>query len=260
MVDNNDSLYREVEEEIRRERMAKLWDKYGVYVVGLTALLLAAIGGYQLWQGRQASLANDGGALYNDAAKMLADGKTDEALKAYQTLADGGHRGYATLAALQTAGADLKAGKSDAAEAQFEAIAKDSTADPLLKNFAILQAASLRLGKADLPEMRNRLNDLIADGSPWRFSARELLGLAAYKAGDIVAATQEFDRILSDRGAPEGVAARVRVIMGTIMAQTLAKVPAPGTPAPETKAGETKPADAGAAPDNKADQKEPPKP
>jgi len=248
MVDKNDSLYREVEEEIRRERMAKLWDKYGVYVVALGALLLAGIGGYQLWQGRQATLANEGGALYNVATRDLAAGKSEEALKMYQTLAEGGHRGYATLALLQEAGADIKAGKPDDAEAKFDKIAKDSTADPLLKNFAALQAASLRLGKADLPEMRNRLNDLAADGNPWRFSARELLGLAAYKAGDIVAATKEFDRILSDTGAPEGVAARVRVLMGTIMAQTLAKVPDPtaAPPAPaaaDGKAGEAKPAD-----------------
>ena len=242
MVDKNDSLYREVEEELRRERIAKLWDKYGVYVVGLVALLVAGIGGHQLWQGRQQTLAAEGGALYESAARLSTEGKTAEALKAYETLADGGHRGYAALAALQSAGADLKAGKQDEALAQFEKIAKDSTSDPLLKSFATLQAASLRLGKADLPEMQNRLNDLAADGNPWRFSARELLGMAAYKAGDIVAATKEFDRILSDPLAPQGVAARVRVLMGSIMAQTLAKAPAAATggepaaaPAPDAK-------------------------
>jgi hypothetical protein len=243
MVDKNDSLYREVEEELRRERMAKLWDKYGVYVVGLVVLLVAGIGGHQLWQSRQQTLAAEGGGLYESAVRLSTEGKTDEALKAYETLADGGHRGYATLATLQSAGADLKAGKQDEALAQFEKIAKDSTSDPLLKSFATLQAASLRLGKADLPEMQNRLNDLAADGNPWRFSARELLGMAAFKAGDIVAATKEFDRVLSDPLAPQGVAARVRVLMGSIMAQTLAKVPAgamgggepAAAPAPDAK-------------------------
>jgi hypothetical protein len=252
MVDNNDSFYREIDEEVRRERMARFWDKYGLYVVGLFAIFLASIGGYQLWQSRQATLANEGGTIYNDAARLLADGKTDEALKSYETLAEGGHPGYATLAALQAAGADMKAGKSDAAVAQFDKVAKDSTTDPLLKSFAVLQAASLRLGKADLQEMQNRLNDLAADSNPWRFNARELLGIAAYKAGDIVAATKEFDRILSDQGAPRGVAARVRVLMGTIMAQTLAKVPtaSTATPAPagpDVNAGDT-PKDGAAAP------------
>lgn len=255
MVDKNDSLYREVEEELRRERLAKLWDKYGVYFVGLVALLLAGIGGHQLWQSRQATLAAEGGVLYEQAVKLTTDGKSDEALKAYETLADGGHRGYATLATLQAAGADLKAGKLDEAQAQFDKVASDATADPLLKNFATLQAAGLRLGKADLPEMKNRLNALAADGNPWRFNARELLGLAAYKSGDIVAATQEFDRVLSDPGAPQGVLARVRVLMGSIMAETLAKVPKPAADAAPAASDSKAAADAGTKDDKAKDDK-----
>jgi hypothetical protein len=251
MVDKNDSLFREIEEELRRERLAKFWDKYGVYVIGLGAAILAAIGGYQLWHGRQVALANEGGTLYESAVRLTGEGKTDEALKEFGTLSDGGHRGYASLAALQSAGADLKAGKADEALVQFDKVAKDQTADPLLKSFAALQAASLRLGKADLPEMQNRLNDLAADGNPWRHYARELLGLAAYKAGDIVAASKEFDRILSDTGAPQGVMARVRVLMGQIMADTLAKAkpaaeaaPSGGTKPDGAAAGNQTPADA----------------
>lgn len=240
MVDKNDSLLREVEEELRRERMAKAWDKYGVYVVGLGLAMLAAVFGYQLWHGRQVSLANEGGALYENAVRLTGDGKTDDALKAFDTLAAGGHRGYAALATLQTAGADLKAGKLDEALVQFDKISKDATADPLLKSFATLQAASLRLGKADLPEMRNRLNDLSADGNPWRHYAREMLGLAAYKAGDTVAASKEFDRVLSDQGTPQGVLTRVRVLMGQIMADTLAKAQPANGATPEAKPGETK--------------------
>ena len=41
----------------------------------------------------------------------------------------------------------------------------------------------LRLDSANWTDMQNRLNDLAADGNAWRFSARELLGLAAQKAG-----------------------------------------------------------------------------
>jgi hypothetical protein len=236
MVDKNDSLLREVEDELRRERLAKLWDTYGIFIVGLVAVLVASVGGYQLWQGRQQTLALEGGALYDNAQQLAIDGKADEASRAFAALAEGGHRGYASLANLQLAGADVKAGKTDEALAKFDKIANDSTADPLLKSFATLQAASLRLGTADLPEMQNRLNALAADGNPWRFNARELLGLAAYKAGDIVAATKEFDRILSEQGAPQGVAQRVRVLMGSIMAETLAKVPKPGAQVqPEAK-------------------------
>ena len=75
------------------------------------------------------------------------------------------------------------AGKTAEAVAAFEAIAKESGVDPLLADYAALQAAMLRLDSASWTDMQNRLNGLAADGNAWRFSARELLGLAAQKAG-----------------------------------------------------------------------------
>ena len=83
MVDNNDNLMREVQEEVRKEQLAKLWDKYGVYVIGLVAIFVAGIGAYQLYKGRQASLASEGGTLYSQAQDELTDGKTKEALKTF---------------------------------------------------------------------------------------------------------------------------------------------------------------------------------
>jgi len=43
-------IFREVEEDVRRERMQKLWKAYGNYAIVLLALLFAGIGGWQFWQ------------------------------------------------------------------------------------------------------------------------------------------------------------------------------------------------------------------
>src|SRR5262249_57064316 len=47
MVDDKDSLAREIDEELRREQLLKLWEQYGTYVVAAAALLILAIGGHQ---------------------------------------------------------------------------------------------------------------------------------------------------------------------------------------------------------------------
>lgn len=252
MVDNNDNLMREVQEEVRKEQLAKLWDKYGVYVIGLVAIFVAGIGAYQLYKGRQASLASEGGTLYSQAQDELTDGKTKEALKTFETLENGGHSGYSALAGLQVAGADLKAGKQAEAKKKFDAIANDANADPILRNFATLQSTALDIGSAGLPEIKNRLNTLAQDGNPWRHYAWELLGMAAYEAGDFTEATKQFDRILSDPDAPQGVAARVKVLMGTIVSKTLAKTSPPASPAASASQSEGKKEQAaGSKPDEK---------
>jgi hypothetical protein len=106
--------------------------------------------------------------------------------------------------------------------AAYETIAKEKGFDPLLADFARLQAATLRLDSADWTEMQNRLNDLAADGNPWRFSARELLSLAAQKAGKAEEARTQLQRLLGDRGTPPGIGERARMMLAMLTEAELA--------------------------------------
>jgi hypothetical protein len=230
MVDKNDALIREVDEELRREQLAKMWDRYGTYALAAAALFVAAVAGYKVWESRQLARAEAGGAQYNEAQRLTEAGKPEEAAKALEALGKSGHRGYSTLADLQQAGALLKSGKRQEALAIFEGIASNANVDSMFRDLARLQAASLRLGEADFTEMQNRLNPLVAGESPWRHNARELLGLAAMKAGRTDDATQTFQSLLADRATPKGVLERARVMMGALTTAALA-TPA-GTPAP----------------------------
>ncbi len=167
MVDKNDPLFREVDEELRREQMAKLWEKYGVYVIAAASLIVAFVGGFKFWESRQLALAQEaGGAEYEAARQLSSTGKADEAAKAFEAIAQSGQAGYAALAELTLAGSQLKAGRPQDALAIFEKLAKDPSADPLLSSFAAVQAASLRLGDADFAEMQNRLNPLARRQEP----------------------------------------------------------------------------------------------
>jgi hypothetical protein len=103
-----------------------------------------------------------------------------------------------------------------------------------------VQAASLRLGDADFTEMQNRLNPLAGDKSPWRTNARELLGLAAVKAGKLDEARSALSPLLADPLVPETTRERVQRVMAEIAAGEVKSTPAPAAadaakPAPETK-------------------------
>jgi hypothetical protein len=71
--------------------------------------------------------------------------------------------------------------------------------------------------------MENRLTPLMADNSPWRYSARELLGLAAYKAGKTSDARTLLMPLVMDQAAPQSINERAQVVMGEIAAGELAK-------------------------------------
>lgn len=246
MANNDDGLLREVEEELRRERLEKLWQQYGTYVIAVAALIVVGVAGYKYMEARRISIAEEAGAQYEAAMALATGGKEGSAAKELEKLAADGPSGYQALARLQLAGILLKEGKKDEALKSFEALADDSSADSLLRDFAALQAASLRLGDADWTEMQNRLNALAADDNPWRYSARELLGLAALKAGKPDEARKVLEPLLADENAPRSIVDRSQIVMAEIAASELAKTTASEQPAPtaSSAANETPAADA----------------
>ncbi len=236
-MDQRDSLAREIDEELRREQFFKMWEKYGIHIIAAVVLLIAGIGGYKYYEYRRVLAAEAAGARLALASRETTQNRKAEAQKALEEVAASGPGGYAALARLRLAAADRDAGKTAEATAAFEAIAKQGGIDPLLADYAQLQAAMLRLDSASWTDMQNRLNGLAADGNAWRFSARELLGLAAQKAGKTEEARSEFQRLLSDRNTPQSIAERARVMMAMLTVAELASTPAPGAspPAPPQK-------------------------
>jgi hypothetical protein len=238
MTDQRDSLAREIDEELRREQLLKLWERYGTYVIAAAALIIIGIGGFKYLEHRRTVAAETAGARFTAAAREAAQNRTAEAQKALEEIQSSAPAGYAALARLRLAAADRQAGKRAEALAAYEAIAKEKGLDPLLTDYARLQAATLRLDSADWTEMQNRLNDLAADGNPWRFSARELLSLAAQKVGKAEEARTQLQRLLGDRGTPPGIGERARMMLAMLTEAELAgAAPAAASSSPpESKA------------------------
>jgi hypothetical protein len=249
MVDKNDSLAREIDEELRREKFEKLWEQYGTYILIAAGAIVLAVGGYQFYDQRKKSIAAENGARYEEAVKLVEQSKTDDAQKALTGIISSGHAGYASLAQLQLAGIHLKANRPKDALAVFEALATSPTADTDIKTFALLQAASLRLGEADFTELQNRLKPLAEGTTPWRFQALELLGTAAFKAGKFDEARAQLTPLLADQETPRATMDRIQLILSSIAASETGKpAAAPAAPAPaapQTPAKETTPSDAG---------------
>jgi hypothetical protein len=245
MVDKNDTLLREVDEELRRERMEKLWNKYGVYVLAAAGLFVAAVGGYQFINTRDRAAAEAGGAQFETALSLAKAGKADEATKAFEALAASDKAGYAALAELNIASALVKAGKPQDAFAAYEKLAARPGIDPLITSFAQLQAAALRIGEADFTEVKNRLTPLTASGSSWSAVATEMLGTAAIKAGKLDEARNALAPLLADPKLSRTAKERVKTAMAAIAAMETSqpKAAAPAAELPKASPGDANPGD-----------------
>ena len=150
MMDQRDSLAREIDEELRREQLLKLWEKYGTYVIAAAVLIIAGIGGFKYYEYRRIAAAEAAGARFATAAREAAQDKKAEAQKALEEVAANAPAGYAALARLRLAAADRDAGKTAQALAALRDDRQGAGVDPLLADYARLQAAMLRLGQRRL--------------------------------------------------------------------------------------------------------------
>jgi hypothetical protein len=227
MADQQDSLLRQIEEEVRREQLAKLWDKYGVLAIGIIAAILLVFGGWRLYQNEAIKAAKRAGAQFAEASGILGDPKLPkqrkaDALQALETMAKSGPSGYAVLADFKLAARARSEGKADEAIKRYEAIAANSSADDLLRGFAKLQIASLKLDNGSFTDVKNQLNDLVTADNPWRHSAREILGLAALKSGELAEARKTFQALLTDPETPRAITERAHVAMAMVTRGELA--------------------------------------
>lgn len=204
-----DQFIREVDEEYRRDQVARIWQRYGALILGLAILLVAVVGGWRYWQHAEGQRAEAAASRFQSALDLSRDGKADEAEKALATLAADGPSGYRLLARFRLA-AEEGLRSAEAGAKSYDGLAADGSVPGSLQDLARLRAAMLRLDTAPSAGA-TELERIAAPTNPWRHTARELLGLAALKRGDFEAAGRWFDQIAADREAPQGLRGRLEI-------------------------------------------------
>jgi hypothetical protein len=210
-------IFHEVDEEVRRERLQKLWDRYSIYIIGLAVLIVAGIAawrGYDWWIAKQAAAA---GAQFEQALTLSEQGKHTEAEQAFAKIAAEAPAGYRALARLRAAAELAQTKPADAVKA-YDQMAADGSLDQPLQDLAALRAAMLLADSAPLAEMEKRLAPLIEPGRSFRASARELLALSAWQNHDVAAARKYIDMLTADAETPPGARARAEVLSALIAA------------------------------------------
>ena len=205
-------IFNEVDEEVRRERLRKLWERYNVLIVGGALLIIVGVGGWRSYEWWQAKQAAEAGGAFQSAMSLSAEGKHAEAEAAFAQVAGKGVAGYRDLARLQAA-AELAQRDPKAAGEAYDAIAADARINDTMRDLAAVRAGLLLVDTTPYEDLRRRLEPAAGPDRPFRNSAREMLALSALRANDASAARKWFDQIVTDVGAPAGLRQRIEMLM-----------------------------------------------
>jgi hypothetical protein len=206
-------IFEEVDEELRREDFAKLWARYGKYVIALAILVVLATAAVVQWRKYQVHQREAEGARYAAALTLAQQGKDKDALDALGALAREAGGGLATLARLQAGALKLRSGDGNGALADYAAISADASVDPTYRDVATLIWAQLSLKDGEAKAIIDKLAPLTETANPFHPSALELTALANVKAGNKAEARTIYQRLADDLGAPQSLRARASEMM-----------------------------------------------
>lgn len=208
-------LFDEVNEEVRREQLKKLWDRYSFLIIGAMVLIVAAVAGWRGYEYLETKKAAEAGASFDKAVELAEANKHTEAEAAFTDLVAKAPYGYRVLSRLRLAG-EVAHRDVNAAAKMFDEIAADRSVGAADQDLAKIRAAQLLLETAGYPDMKQRLEAAAAPGATFRHTARELLALSAWRANDATATRQWLDQIADDGETPPSLRSRAEALQALL--------------------------------------------
>jgi len=218
---SEETIFSEVTEELRSERMRNLWRRFGPFIIGAAVLIVVLVGANEGWRWYQNSVSARSSDQFYSAISLIEKGDNAAALKALDETIATASGGYPILARFSQAALLAKDGKLEEAVAAYDALSTDL--DQIkLRQVALVLAASNLVDKGDVKGVEARVGGLIAPDNSLRNVARELLGLARYASGDATGASEIFAQIVADPGVSLDLLRRVQIYQEQLLSQGIA--------------------------------------
>ena len=209
-------VFREVDEELRQDQFKQLWKRYGAIMVGAALLLVAAVGGYQAWQGWQQERRAELSDRYAEALDLLDAGDDAAGQEALAELVGEDAAGYGILAAFQQARVMIEADDLDGAVALWDRVAGNDSVPQAFRDVATLTSVLHQIDSAEPAALADRLAPLTEQGQPFRASALELSALVAMRRSDKAAAREFYGQVADDLEAPPAMRARATQLLDAL--------------------------------------------
>lgn len=213
--DSGDAFLREVDDAVRRGDMESFLKRYGWYLLGTLVFIIAAWGGYILYQSKQAEangVVAEGYIKALDATNTGNPVQEADALKTFETIGKDGSIGYQASSQMMEAGVLAKQGKDKQAAALYAKIAANTAYPKAFRDLAIIRQTIIEYDSLKPADVIARLAPLAKKGEPFFGTAGELSGLAMMQAGQSKDAGAMFKTLAEDKDTPGTIRSRAALL------------------------------------------------
>ena len=206
-------IFREVDEDLRRERAHEIWRKYGAYILAAAVFVVVATVAVVAWREWRQSQLRAHSAEMVAALELASKGQQKEAADSLAAFSNKAADGHALLARLDEAALRVKLNDTAAAAALYDKVANDTDAPAVYRDMALIMLGLNTFETADPATMIQRLAPLTGGDNPMRFSAIELTALFERKAGNLIRARELLKQLGEEAQAPAPLRERAREVL-----------------------------------------------
>ena len=224
-TDSNDTFIKEVEENLRRDRMQDFFKTYGKWVALGVVLFLAAVGGWIYWQEQRKREASEQSEQLHSLLTDLAAGRTQTVPQRVAQLETSHSDVVRASAMLTDAAVALEQNNRSAAIAKYRELAGDKDIAEPFRDVATVRLTALEFDTIKPEEVVTRLQPMAKAGHPWFGSAGEMTALALMKQNKNAEAGRLFAAIAADSQVPSSIRSRAVQVAGTLGVDASASLP-----------------------------------
>ena len=201
-------IFQEIDEDLRQDKVARLWKAYGKYLVALAVFIILVIASYRFIEHKNEKNREQTSELYELASETGRSGDKKAAIELLSDEMFDENRGYSIISKLKKAALAKSNNDLEGTEIVLKEIITNEDIPLYLRDLA-----RLKLFASDSDNNSSQLEVLIEDEGPWKFLALELKGGIQLEGGNLKEARSIFKELTDDANTPNNLRRRASEIL-----------------------------------------------
>ena len=201
-------IFQEIDEDLRQDKVARLWKAYGKYLVALAVFIILVIASYRFIEHKNEKNREQTSELYELASETGRSGDKKAAIELLSDEMFDENIGYTIISKLKKAALAKSNNDLEGTEIVLKEIITNEDIPLYLRDLA-----RLKLFASDSDNNSSQLEVLIEEEGPWKFLALELKGGIQLEGGNLKEARSIFKELTDDASTPNNLRRRASEIL-----------------------------------------------
>jgi len=206
-------ILRQVDEELRQDRLLNLWRRYRIYLICGIILLISSVLGYQINKSVNQSFYEGEVEKYISTSDLVDFNQAVENLgkieNSNQLLISG-------IAQIKISSLLMENGKIQESKAKLLEIINEGKTDDFITDLAIYFYLMSSLNDMPIDEVNTYLTSNKLENSPLKYLFKETIAIKNLLAGNIKISIEKFDELINDENTPRDTVIRATKFLDTI--------------------------------------------